>query len=249
MIIKEILYYSLFLKMEQWEKDFYGEKMIHVFNYETHSLVRKHNVKYQFSHPNQWISCGVAWDAMFWRFRSMVESGNYSIESIVKSTAPNFEERYLQERNIFEFFSNALSTIEIAFYSLYCMASMKNSNFKFESEKTLRNINPRCVIDLFKSNFNSNSLTKLLEEICEDQNYLKIKEFRDFFSHRGTMNRNHYIKVSMPLVTKIASNPKQIGEKWMLDIELNEPFIKSKCDWTVKIINLLISEIEEFTKS
>lgn len=63
------------------------------------------------------------------------------------------------------------------------------------------------------------------------------------------MNRNHYIKVSMPLVTKIASNPKQIGEKWMLDIELNEPFIKSKCDWTVKIINLLISEIEEFTKS
>lgn len=237
--------------MEKHEIDFYGEEMCKIFNFEKHAKVSNDTAQYLSSYPKQWKSFGGSWNAMFWRFRAMYDSSNYSIESILKSTAPNFEDRYLQERHLFEFYSNALSTIEISFYCIYCLASIKDeSNFKFDSEKTLSNIRPDTVLSLFSKHYPSISLTQLLISVCKDQNYKDLKKFRDFFSHRGTLNRAHYFTIGdgSSLITAIPSNPKEISTNWLFNIHLNESLIKAKCDWTVKTINLLIGEIEEFTK-
>src|SRR5680860_162031 len=65
-----------------------------------------------------------AWNALAYRFRASVDCGDLFVTLLnTHGSAPEPQERYLQERALFDFFSAGFSVFECAFYGLYTIGA------------------------------------------------------------------------------------------------------------------------------
>lgn len=62
------------------------------------------------------------WNAVILRFRAADECGISAIAALARGGAPPNDVRYEQERDLFGFFANVLSTIESCCYAIYHVA-------------------------------------------------------------------------------------------------------------------------------
>src|SRR5437763_13200806 len=81
------------------------------------------------SWPNRpdvpWLEYALAWNAVAYRFQALADHCDTFTASVNRAGgAPSMSERYVQERELFNFFSNGLAAIESFFYGLYAIASM-----------------------------------------------------------------------------------------------------------------------------
>lgn len=198
--------------------------------------------------PNQWRSFGTSWNAIVWRFRTMIDSDEAFRESVNKSKTPEPEERYIQERALFEFYASALTILENFCFSLFCVVSIKdNERFSIDA-RSLQRVTPRYLLSIFRDNYPDTEIFRLLREFIEDSQYSKLKETRDYFLHRGAYSRatHMFLGVDKESATKVPHNPKDIAEDWDFSIEIDTEMTQVKRDWVVNILSRLFDELDNY---
>ena len=76
-------------------------------------------------HQDSWSEFASAWRAVAYRFLSCSEHDKQFTKSIQRvGNAPQQPERYIQERELFGFFTTGLATIETFSYGLFTIGSM-----------------------------------------------------------------------------------------------------------------------------
>lgn len=129
-----------------------------------------------------------AWNAVLYRFMSCAEHDVSFSECIKKvGNAPPRIERYIQERELFNFFMNGLATIESLYYALCVLGSLLNAkNFPLD---VARNINPKKTASQFQMAFPSENLTAILNRTAASSDLQEWKNIRNTLAHRTAPGR------------------------------------------------------------
>jgi len=156
--------------------------------------VHRRLTKHKDSHRTEWMSFGLGWNGVAYRYRAMAEYYEEFVKSLNSfGNSPNPEQRYEQGRALFGFFVNAVSTIECFFYASYCIASfLKPCDFSIQKSKALKLVYPTNVEKLFKVHFPKDALTTQMTKCVSDTINAQIRDMRDVLSHRGTPPRKFY---------------------------------------------------------
>ena len=202
--------------------------------YETiHSQMANLNTEY----PLQWRHYSGAWNAVGYRFISYAENDVDFTESVRRAgNAPIPEERYIQERALFLFFVNGLSSIESLLFGLFAIASIiKPDDFPLSTEQDLKRINPFFVRKKFKNLFPNHDIARQIDELLNNQEYKDFKKIRNILSHRAAYGR------------EIFSGGDKNGEAdWIENIQIDENTTSSRYPWVASSISNLMSGINSF---
>ena len=133
-----------------------GLNMPDEFNVMRFDEINNKSLIYQETKPNQRKSFASSWNAIGWRFLTMIECNEFCTHSIKESKTPIPVERYRQEKGLFEFYTCSLTIIENYFYALYCLISAKNEEIFNFNKSNLSGINPELVTSNFEKKFLGN---------------------------------------------------------------------------------------------
>lgn len=204
-------------------------------------------VNYKDTHPTQWMSFGSGWNGLAHRYRAMDEYHKEFMASITKhGNSPPPEERYGQERALFGFFTNAISTVDCFFYSTYWIgAILKPDEFPSDPIK-LKYIYPRYVMERFNNNFTGDDLTnRMIVCVCEPT-YSEIKDMRDVLGHRGMLPRRFYKGGERNGMATMPANPKDSSDLWRYDLSIDEKTTATRRQWLSDTLKDLTSVAADF---
>lgn len=198
--------------------------------------IRKEN------HPDTWAEYSSAWNAVAYRFHACADHDEAYTESIRRAgDSPSQPERYIQEKELFDFFVNGLSAIESLCYGLFAIASMLNEgNFSMTTTKDKKSIKPETTTKQFAEAFPEEDVTHALAQMkCSDE-FSQWRRIRNILAHRSAPGRVVYLS------TKSSSRPSQ----WKtIDIQLDEETTASRRKWLAATISRLLKAADRFTKS
>ena len=125
-----------------------------------------------------------------WRFRGCVAHD----EALQHLFISDSRERYDEERELFDFFMNGMSSIECACYALYMIGGMFNATeFPVSPISKLRDIGPKRVLCKFKSAFSTDEITSFLASSLKSPEYTDSEEKRRILFHRAAPPRQMHV--------------------------------------------------------
>ncbi len=200
------------------------------------------------THRAQWISFGLGWKGVAYRYRALFEYDDQFTASVIEySNSPIFEERYNQGKALFGFFANATAEIESFFYSNYCIASiLKPDVFSIADADKLRNIYPSSVKEKFQTCFPTDCITVMMDECIKDNIYKKLGEVRDVLTHRGMPPRSFYRGGERDGMATIPDNIKAPVDQWLYDLPIDEKTTASRRIWVSDTLKVLIAATDHF---
>lgn len=162
------------------------------FNVSAYETVQSRVGPLQKAYPVAYEQYAGAWNAVRYRLRSCVEHDQAFVESIRRAgVAPETEERYFQERELYGFFTTGLSTIESFYYALYAIGAMVDpKNFSITTAQDLKGIKPRLTAEKFARHFSAESIVSELKRVLSDPVYDEWKTIRDILAHRASPGRS-----------------------------------------------------------
>lgn len=136
-----------------------------------------------------------AWNALAYRFRASVDRGNEFVAAITShGTTPPPEERYIQERILFEFFSSGFSAFEATFYGLYTIgAFICPAGFPLLTPKDQQSVSPSTTLTAFVRMFSGEKTVAALSTFVADLGYQQFREVRNILTHRTAPGRRMYV--------------------------------------------------------
>jgi hypothetical protein len=164
--------------------------------------------------PNQltelYLQYGMAHNAIVWRFRSVVDTDDtYRSAYSMPDVGGDIEKRYLQERELFEFFAAFVSTIEVLCYCAHAIGSMADQvEFPLATDDEKRAVTPRLTRDRFAQNYAADGITHALVNMVN--NYDVANKMRNLLSHRGSPPRHTYVFAGGPGVHNVEWEQYQI---------------------------------------
>lgn len=175
-----------------------------------------------------------AWNALSYRYKATTDHGKDFIELLnLHGTTPPPEERYLQEKALFDHFSSCFSIFESICYGFFALGSIIDPiKFAINNPEDQRKISPEKTEEMFRKVFPSEEITKALTKLISDTGYKEIRNTRNILTHRISPGRKVYVNIGKE------ESPQT---EWKLNNKpLNETIIKLN-ENTVKIIldNLL----------
>src|SRR3990167_3359258 len=162
----------------------------------------------QASHPLYEHFSG-AWNALAYRFRAAIDYGDIFVESLRNyGDAPPPEERYVQERTLFDFFGSGFSVFESTFYGLYTIgAFLEPTYFSLTSKEDQRNVSPKRTNEAFVRAFPTDPILIAFQEITSDTEYRRWRDIRNVLTHRTAPGRRIYASIGgkdpIPAVWKL----------------------------------------------
>jgi len=197
-----------------------------------------------------------SWQAVAVRYRAAVEADGQARESIARSSNPSGEDRYLQEKAIFDFFVNIASCIDCLFYFMHIIGSvLKPSAFPTQTEKELQQIHPSAVAERFQKHFPAEAVTKLIVEFANSDEYRQSRELKDAMFHRLVPSKTVWITFSTPQngttpkPPSIPSNPKSPADQWVHDLDVDDRLTGRVADWVRKEVPKIIALLYALTVS
>jgi len=205
-------------------------------------------LKYKDTHRAQWLSFGLGWNGVAYRYRALFEYDDQFTTSVTGySNSPIFEERYNQGKALFGFFANSTSDIECFFYSNYCIASiLKPDVFSISDADKLRSINPKKVKEKFQTCFPTDCISVMMDECIKDATYTKMSEVRDVLTHRGIPPRSFYRGGERDGMATIPDNIKAPVDQWLYDLPIDKKTTASRRIWLTDTLNVLIAATDHF---
>lgn len=183
-----------------------------------------------------------AWNALAIRFRAAFEYGDNFVESFkAHGAVPPPEERYDQEKMLFNFFNSGFSVIESTFYALYVIgAFLKPGDFPLTTMKNQKDVSPQSTERVFAKSFPKDPILSTFQQLFSDQEYIQWRDYRNILTHRTAPGR--LIQVS------VGKNPPH-PTIWKLN---NKPFddsiaIEGKKELT-RLLTKLLEASEIFVK-
>jgi hypothetical protein len=138
-----------------------------------------------------------AWNAITYRFLAFAQADERFTASIARHGAgPPAEERYRQERDLFEFFSNGFSTFESFFYGVFAAgALLRAQQFPIITPQDRRRITSASTLAGYCAAFPRDSFTNQLANMTTDALYLEIREIRNILAHRSAPGRTLHVAI------------------------------------------------------
>jgi len=181
-----------------------------------------------------------AWNALSYRFLSCEEHNKAFIKSIKRAgNSPPSSERYIQEKELFNFFVNGLSVIESLFYGLFAIASMIDSaNFPIKTKKDMRAITPEETARKFEKLFPMESISDVLKKVNGSKKFIEWKTIRNILAHRSSPRRSFY-----------AGGPENGQAQWIHNISIDKDTTALRYKWLIKTITDIMREADIFTQT
>lgn len=180
------------------------------------------------------------WNAVAYRFLSCSEyNENFTLSVKKVGHGPPQPDRYIQEKELFNFFVTGVSVIESFCFALFAISSIIDKEiFPIHTEGDLKYIRPeRTLKRLMDSEFFKNkTITITLKGIIESQDYKVWKEARNILAHRVAPLR-HYV----------LSSGNQKGASWIEGIQITENTTLSRFKWLTKSITNLLNDLDVLT--
>lgn len=136
-----------------------------------------------------------AWNALAYRYRAALDYSNIFVYLLkVNGATPPPEERYMQERTLFDFFSSGFSVFESTFYGLYTMGAFLNPTiFPLVSEKDQQRVSPARTKESFSHAFPEDPILTAFTALFADPEYQQWREIRNILTHRTAPGRRIYV--------------------------------------------------------
>lgn len=192
------------------------------------------------SHKESWHEFAGGWNGIKYRFLACNEHKRAFTESIkLFSPSPPFPHRYIQERELFGFFTTGLSTIECFCYSLYSIASIINSKEFPIDDASLRYVTPSNVKNKFSKDeaFKYSKIKIELEKLIGEEKYNEWCSIRNILVHRSSPGRHFFY-----------GGEHHGKTKWMKEISIDVNTTSSRFDWLKNKITILLKATDIFTK-
>jgi hypothetical protein len=138
-----------------------------------------------------------AWNAMAYRFRASIDYSEYFVASLrAHGSEPKPEERYIQERTLFDFFSSGFSVFESTFYGLYTIgAFLAPATFHLASERDQQQVTPNRTKDSYAHAFHGDPILVAFATLFADPEYQQWREIRNVLTHRTAPGRRIYVSI------------------------------------------------------
>lgn len=219
------------------------------FPIKPYNEVHQYLIKYHISKKVECTLLRIAWNGLGYRYRAMASHDEQFTTSVNKSNSPPPEERYIQENALFGFFINAVSGMECLFFSIYCMASLLDTNsFPVMESKELK-FYPHNVKELFIKNYPNEGLSGLMKSFLDNIKWKELNDFRTVLFHRGIPPRSFYKGGERDGTATMPINPKESSHMWQYDFPIDEMTTSLYRHWlSTELINLL-NCVEGFCKS
>lgn len=162
------------------------------FNAIAYEDVHRRIISLKESHFDVWSELAASWNAVAYRFYACAEYNEAFIASVQQTFSPPPLARYAQERDLYGFFVNGLSTIESFCYALWAIAStLKPAVFLFNMPEHRRSISPETTADKFSSHngYKEEPLAQTLQNLRTASEFVEWKEIRNILAHRSAPSR------------------------------------------------------------
>jgi hypothetical protein len=138
-----------------------------------------------------------AWGAVAYRYRGAVESGEEFLVSLdAHGSSPKPEERFIQEKALFEFFSSGFSVFEASFYAAFAIGAIVAPDmFPIAAETDQQRISPTTTKAAFRRAFMGDSILEMFDGIFNDPRYQQWREIRNVLTHRSAPGRRFYVSI------------------------------------------------------
>jgi len=184
-----------------------------------------------------------AWNAVSYRFRGAVDSGDSFIESLrTHGTAPQPPERYRQERLIFEFFSSGFSVFEALFFALYAIGLfLGRSEFALATPRDQQLVTPARTRDAYQKAFGNDPIIPVIANAFSDPGFQSFREIRNVLTHRAAPGRLIY--------ASLGSDDAPPAE-WKLNrLPLNEALVTGSRGELARLTKTFAAAAESFVTS
>lgn len=138
-----------------------------------------------------------AWTALAYRFRAAMDYGEYFVALLKKHGAtPPPEERYLQERALFDLYSSGFAAFECAFYGLYTVgAFISPREFPLTTPREQQQVSPSRTKVAFARAFPGDPILAVFAALFADPQYQQWREIRNVLTHRTAPGRRIYVSI------------------------------------------------------
>ena len=140
----------------------------------------------------EWKEWASAMNGVMFRFLACSEHGVKAMDSLRRSTAPPPLERLDQEKWLFGFFFEGLSSLECAYYGLYFIGVLAEPD-AFDVNRNRKDIGPWLVASLYGTAFANEPLAQRLAAVLSTTDYEQWRDIRNILGHRGTPGRGHFV--------------------------------------------------------
>ncbi len=191
---------------------------------------------YDKSHFDLWREWAGAWNGLIYRYQTCYDCNQSYITSIKVGTGtPEPQERYNQERDLFNFFMSGFSAIECLCYALFAIASIKDqNNFPLATPNDKKAVTYKILLSKFEVSFPSVDLTKNLRQVINSKEFSDWSEIRNLLAHRATPSR------------LFRHGGDRHGQTDWGNFNLNEGTINSRLEWLSKTLESLLNDLNKF---
>lgn len=193
------------------------------------------------SHPHFWDNYGRAWNTLARRFLACSESDEQFRASLKRAgTAPQPEERNIQEKVLFHFFCDGFSAIECLCYALFTMGNhLRSDDFPLQTPRQLKNIYPHTTRQTYEKAFRGEPITRGLTSLCVSTEFVQWKEIRNVLSHRGQPGR----------LIIAGDNPEHDAIWHVWDVPIGEKTTTTRREWLSDTLRDLLVDTHKFVSA
>lgn len=187
-----------------------------------------------------WVEYAGAWNAVRYRFHACVTHEEAFTRSIKQAgDAPPQPERYVQERELFNFFVNGLATIESLCYGLYTLGAIVDGA-SFPMQKPYA-ITPQSTRKKFAARFPGEAVAGALARLVDDPQFIAWNNIRNVLAHRSAPGRTIFASVG-----SVPTDPTPAEWKGM-NMVLDPQALAARREWLAATIRDLLIDADAFT--
>lgn len=191
------------------------------------------------------------WNAVAHRFRATADHDKTFIAAIQEAPTHNalaFENKHVQERELFGFFVTGFSVLESIAYSLFALCSMVNAQaFPIQTPQDRRRVSLAETEKRLVANFPNERLTSVFQACLSSVDFQQWKDVRNTLAHRTSPPRLYRQTVSIG-----ASNTgiTSWSAEWLdFGISLDAGTTAHRRIWLAKNTNEVLDAANEFGRN
>ncbi len=184
-----------------------------------------------------------AWSAVSYRFLAATHYSDDFTDSITRSAgSSSVDERYRQERDLFGFFTNGLSSLEGAFYGLFAIGALLSpAAFPMMTANEQQAVTPARTRTGYEKAFFGDPIINVFDALLVDKSYLQLKDIRNVLAHRSAPGRQIYVSVG---------DSEPLPEEWkLLNISLDEKLTVSRRGELARLLNTILQAAQIFVEA
>jgi hypothetical protein len=181
-----------------------------------------------------WHEWAGACNGVLYRFMACAEHCDRLVASLTESTSPLMPERYEQEKLLFNFFAEGLSSLECLYYGAYFVGALVDPR-GMDAGRPQRDVVPRFVTEQFENVFPTEPATARLRQVLDSPEHTVWRSVRNILMHRAAPGRTHH------------KGGSTSGNTYWLDDLLDPATFAARRTWLSRSIGEILDGLEAFT--